>query len=120
MTLKIGGMTITIPDTGIWWLNLSIGLVVFVGVVWVWIASSEWAARDAEQRGKPGCLIGLLVFFTWPWGLLFWTLARPEGIVRPPRPKGLSFPPKRMPCLEPGCQATAERQGSILGRVTYT
>jgi hypothetical protein len=39
--------------------------------------------RDAEERGKPGCLVALLVFFlSWPLGLLA------SLVFRPPLPAG--------------------------------
>jgi hypothetical protein len=54
------------------------------------IYSCVWAGSDAERRGKSGILIGLLVFFTWPLGLLIWLVARPEQQVplpvHPPPP----------------------------------
>jgi len=43
------------------------------------LLSTLWAYRDAQRRGVGGCLIALLVFFTWPIGLLLWVLLRPRG-----------------------------------------
>ena len=43
-----------------------------------------WVAKDAEARGKSGPLLALLVFFTWPIGLLVWVVARPEPRRVPP------------------------------------
>jgi hypothetical protein len=41
--------------------------------------SVVWAARDAEARGRPGWLIGLLVLLlVWPLGLILWLVARPS------------------------------------------
>jgi hypothetical protein len=37
-----------------------------------------WAFRDAQRRGVGGCLIALLVFFTFPIGLMLWVLLRPS------------------------------------------
>lgn len=55
-------------------IGLCIGLPVFALFVW----SLFWAYRDAEQRGKSGCLVALLVFLlTWPVGLIIWILIRP-------------------------------------------
>ena len=35
--------------------------------------------RDAERRGKSGCLVAILVFFlSWPLGLILWIVFRPE------------------------------------------
>lgn len=56
--------------------SLLIGIVgMFVGVLY--LGSIVWAAIDAVKRDRSGCLIGLLVFFTWPFGLLIWLIARP-------------------------------------------
>lgn len=49
---------------GIWFL---IGLI-----------ASIWAASDAENRGKSGCLVFLLVFLLGPVGIILWLLIRPE------------------------------------------
>lgn len=43
------------------------------------IGSLVWVFLDAEARGKPGCLVALLVFFlSWPISLLVWIVVRPE------------------------------------------
>lgn len=60
------------------------------------IYSCIWAGSDAERRGKSGILIGLLVFFTWPLGLLIWLVARPEGQM-PPIPPAPVLPPPTPP-----------------------
>jgi hypothetical protein len=57
------------------------------------IYSCIWAGSDAERRGKSGVLIGLLVFFTWPLGLLIWVVARPERQLPPPPPASPPPPP---------------------------
>jgi hypothetical protein len=44
----------------------------------LYLGSIVWAAIDASARGRSGCLIGLLVLFTWPLGLLLYLLLRPE------------------------------------------
>jgi hypothetical protein len=45
--------------------------------LFVW--SVVWAYSDAEQRGKSGCLVALLVMFmSWPVGLIAWIIFRPE------------------------------------------
>jgi hypothetical protein len=44
------------------------------------ILSTFWAFRDAQRRGVGGCLIALLVFFTWPLGLVLWVLLRPKSV----------------------------------------
>jgi len=59
-----------------------VGLIAVVAaILWTFacIASSVWAMADANKRGKPGCLVGLLVLFLfWPFSLLVWIALRPE------------------------------------------
>ena len=56
-----------------------IGLA-FLGL-FVW--SIVWAYGDAERRGKSGCLVALLVMFlTWPMGLVAWLVFRPNDTMR--------------------------------------
>ena len=50
-------------------------LLLLFGVLW--FASVAWTVFDAQRRGRPGCLVALLVVFAWPWSLLVWLLARP-------------------------------------------
>lgn len=61
-------------------------LVLMTGIFALQIYSCVWACGDADRRGKSGVLIGLLVFFTWPLGLLIWLVARPEQYQPPPPP----------------------------------
>ena len=52
--------------------------IIFVGgLVLLFFASLVWVYRDAEARGKSGPLMAVLAWFTWPWGLLIWLVARP-------------------------------------------
>jgi hypothetical protein len=38
-----------------------------------------WAYKDAQRRGKPGALVGFLVFLiTFPVGIVAWIAFRPE------------------------------------------
>jgi hypothetical protein len=37
-----------------------------------------WAMRDAESRGKSGCLVVLLILVLHIPGLIIWLLIRPE------------------------------------------
>ena len=56
-------------------LMVCVGLPFFI----LYIGSIIWAYSDAEKRGKPGCLVALLVFLaTWPVGLIIWLLIRPH------------------------------------------
>ncbi|MFO8006224.1 MAG: hypothetical protein R6V05_00655 [Candidatus Brocadiia bacterium] len=50
-------------------------------LVYVW--SVVWSYGDAEARGKPGCLVALLVaLLSWPLGLILWVVFRPERRLR--------------------------------------
>jgi hypothetical protein len=44
------------------------------------IISLVWVYRDSEQRGKTGCLWLLIVFFTWPFGLIAYYLLRDQEV----------------------------------------
>ena len=45
----------------------------------LYIFSIIWSFRDAEARGKSGCLVALLVaFLSWPLGLILWVVFRPN------------------------------------------
>jgi len=52
-----------------------IGLGALVFFIW----SLVWVYEDAQNRKNMGCLICILVFLTWPLGLLLWVLLRPEN-----------------------------------------
>ena len=55
-----------------------VGLLLILAIAGLYVASIVWAYRDAEQRGKSGLLVALLVALaTWPLGLLVWVLVRP-------------------------------------------
>lgn len=51
-----------------------------MGLLWFFIGliCSIWAASDASERGKSGCLVFLLVLFLGPIGLIAWLIFRPE------------------------------------------
>jgi hypothetical protein len=56
-----------------------IGVFIFctlylAGTVWVLL----WVTRDAEARGKSGCIVAFLVFLLQIPGLLLWLVFRPE------------------------------------------
>ena len=56
-----------------------VGLLVLVGLLLLYVWSIGWAYGDAESRGKSGCLVALVVMFlSWPLGLLIWLVFRPE------------------------------------------
>ena len=52
-------------------------LVVFLGIL-VWIV--RICAADARRRGESPFLVTLLVFVSFPLGLLLWLLFRPEPL----------------------------------------
>ena len=43
----------------------------------LYLGGIVWAAVDASARGRSGCLVGLLVLFTGPLGLILYLLLRP-------------------------------------------
>lgn len=44
----------------------------------VWGMSAIWVYRDAQDRGKTGFLVMMLVLLcAWPFSLLFWVMVRP-------------------------------------------
>jgi hypothetical protein len=54
--------------------------ILVCSLFYIYIYSIIWAYGDAENRGKSGCLVALLVLLvTWPVGLIIWLLIRPEG-----------------------------------------
>lgn len=95
------------------WVQFTLSTVIFIVFVAVLISSVGWAARDASKRGKSGCLVGLLVFITWPIGLLFWLIVRPAIETR------LAAGDVSKRCVHPGCNANAHQIGTILGVATY-
>ena len=55
---------------------------VLCGVVFLvlFAVSLVWVYRDAESRGKTGCLWLLIAYFTWPFGLLAYVLLRDKTV----------------------------------------
>lgn len=51
-----------------------------MGFLWflIWLGCGIWAATDASERGKSGCLVFLLIFLLGPVGLIIWLLIRPN------------------------------------------
>ena len=55
-------------------------LLAFFLAFCVYVVSILWAAADAQNRGKSGLVVALLVALAWwPIGLLIWLLIRPHG-----------------------------------------
>ena len=47
----------------------------------LYVVSLVWVYNDSEARGKTGCLWVLIVFFTWPFGLIAYFLLRDQEVV---------------------------------------
>ena len=56
------------------WSIVSLILVSIFLTIWLWVF------RDAGARGKPGCLVALLVFGLFPIGLIIWLIFRPDYV----------------------------------------
>jgi len=56
---------------------------VFFGILTMvlYIMSLVWVYKDSEKRGKTGCLWLLIVFFTWPFGLIAYFLLRDQEVI---------------------------------------
>jgi hypothetical protein len=70
---------LTYPDTFPLWLQNTISITVLILGLGIILFSCRWAARDADRRGKSGCLVSLLVLLTWPLGLILWLFFRPDS-----------------------------------------
>jgi hypothetical protein len=70
---------LTYPDSTPLWLQNTLTVTILIVGLSLILFSSRWAGRDAERRGKSGCLVGLAVFLTWPLGLILWLVFRPES-----------------------------------------
>jgi hypothetical protein len=54
-------------------------LIVFVVIVGIYVCSIGWVYHDANNRGKSGCLVALIVMFlSWPFSLIAWVVFRPD------------------------------------------
>ena len=68
--------------------TISIGAYLVIGAVCLllfalYVFTIFWAWGDANSRGKPGCLVALLVaFLSWPLGLVLWVIFRPNERTR--------------------------------------
>lgn len=61
----------------LFWLFIVIPFILVVLGLLIW--SLIWVYRDAENRGKPGWVVLLMVLFlNWPFSLLIWLVFRPE------------------------------------------
>jgi uncharacterized membrane protein YozB (DUF420 family) len=46
----------------------------------LYIISLVWAYNDANNRGKSGCIWALIIWFTWPLGLLAYLFLRDQEV----------------------------------------
>ena len=67
----------------------------YLGLFFTWIWSLVWAFGDAGKRGKPGCLVGLMVGGFWPMGVVIWLVFRPDL-----KPKTMRSLPQSKPSPE--------------------
>jgi len=56
------------------------GICIALLMMILYIVSLVWVYGDSEKRGKTGCLWLLLVFFTWPFGLIAYFLLRDQEV----------------------------------------
>ncbi len=57
------------------------GICLALLMMTLFIMSLVWVYKDSEKRGKSGCLWLLIVFFTWPFGLIAYFLLRDQEVV---------------------------------------
>jgi hypothetical protein len=64
-----------------------VALVLLLAAILVFILLYLWSVyvvyKDANARGKSGCLCAIIAgLIAWPWSLLFWLAFRPEKLKR--------------------------------------
>jgi hypothetical protein len=59
---------------------LVIGIMFGVVVLALLVLSLVWVYRDAQGREGTGCLWSLLMFLSWPLGLLIYALLRRKAM----------------------------------------
>jgi hypothetical protein len=60
-------------------LDIAIKILMTFLVFALYFGSLAWLFADAENRGKSGCLVVLVVMFLfWPIGLVAWLVFRPS------------------------------------------
>lgn len=55
-------------------------MILMVAFVAAYAVSLVWLYRDAQARGKTGCMWLLIAFFTWPFGVLAYYLLRDKTV----------------------------------------
>ena len=61
-------------------LLIVVGAILGMAVMALLAASLVWVYRDAQARGKTGCLWLLIAFFTWPLGVLAYAILRNKPV----------------------------------------
>ncbi len=57
-----------------------------IAVAALFIGTLIWVFRDAERRGRGGCIALLFLFSAgWPFSILWWLWLRPPLLQRPTR-----------------------------------
>ena len=60
---------------------IMVGSILFMVIFLVlWIGSLIWVYQDAEKLGKSGCIWLLLLWFTWPIGLIAYLVVRDKEV----------------------------------------
>ena len=61
-------------------LLIVVGAILGMAVMALLAASLVWVYRDAQARGRTGCLWLLIAFFTWPLGVLAYAILRNKPV----------------------------------------
>lgn len=61
---------------------IAFGIMFGLTMLALLVLSVVWVYRDAERREGTGCLWSLLVFISWPLGLLLYALLRHKAMER--------------------------------------
>jgi hypothetical protein len=78
-TLPVMVIDLTYPESTPPWLQTTLSVTILIVGLCLVLFSCRWVGRDAERRGKSGCLVALLVLLTWPLGLILWLFFRPDS-----------------------------------------
>lgn len=58
-----------------------LGFVFCIAIIILYAWSIIWGYKDAVARGKNGLAVAVLIaIFSWPLGLLFWSIIRPDNL----------------------------------------
>jgi hypothetical protein len=59
-----------------------LAILIAVSLLFALVAAIHFIAVDARRRGKSPFLVGLLVFASFPLGMIIWLLFRPDPVNR--------------------------------------